>query len=1207
MRQTLRKIVAVLALVGLSMNLVPSALAATTVYTDVSAANKLASLGIIVDKSANTADYRLGDTVLRQEAVKVVAGALGGILENEASYTCTGAFSDIANGTWVCRIAELAKNAGLVAANPTFRPTAKLSKLEAIIFALRSAELMPAGSHSTDAILGFAVDAQLISSAAGFSVNAPATRGEFFRYVARALDSAELPDICTIAPDLCGGNNNGGGNTGGAVSVSLSSSSPAGYTVPGNANGLHVASYRVTAAANTTLTSVKLKRVGLSSDDDVTDFTVLVNGARVTDPKDENSDDEVSLTFKNGGVRLSANQSVTLDVLLNVNPLGAGASEADTGAEFAVSLVEVNAGATVSGLPVTGSSFKVGATEATTIEVATDGSVTAPKLGQTGADLFRFKVENTSSNDTMSLHAITFEQVGSADTAADLKNFVLKRGSTVLATTAMSDGDYVTFKLATPLTLTQGNSASLRVAADIVGGAGETVDFQIDNKLDVSASSTRFGKSITVDLGGDTLEFAEVDVDAGAVTLIKTDATATKIREDKDDVVLGTLDIIAGQAGLEIKKIAFKITATGGDNVSALIEDVQVRHIASGARYDIARIGAAGASEEFGDNSFDLTLAAGSNKFEVIADTLTTITDFDTNTLTLSIVADQTIGGGNGHLVIEETSDDEVVTDVTPSALTWKKIDGSESGAVATIVALSSITKVKGASDVIAAQFEIEADESSLVKIEEIAAHVDANGDDADNSTITQVALYKGNTIDAANLLDTVSGSQLAAGVATFEGFIGGDVVIAADAKQRFTIVLSFVDGAATVTGAPYSVDVDAADIVAKDDQEDDIDVAGGALSSARNITIVNGGTLAVTVDNTDSATSKAKTVLGGTTSDFVASWEITVANETVKIEDLVITANETGETTAFENSADYVVLYKNDKVTEITREDVTSNVVTFDNINYSVDVGSTNVYAKVVAHKIGKEQVGRLAKNGYELEMTVTDATGVSSNNDIDVSAIDAIADTAVTPSNTFVVAPTRISSVAFVTSGGGQTVASSLTNGENIVAILKISTDSSVNNDGTDATTLKTVLRQLNFTIQSNATMAADSVVVERITGPGADDLYETTHDEDPATPVEVVTDLTSASSSNNEIDNGSDVFYAIKATVSGLTGDTAAYVEVKMPDLDDGSAISYSSDDSGLSDSADTAYLAGANDGAEITAATFEALNLSVDNITAAKVNQ
>jgi hypothetical protein len=41
-------------------------------YTNMEAANKLAMMNVIADKSANPADYRLGDTVLRIEALKVM-------------------------------------------------------------------------------------------------------------------------------------------------------------------------------------------------------------------------------------------------------------------------------------------------------------------------------------------------------------------------------------------------------------------------------------------------------------------------------------------------------------------------------------------------------------------------------------------------------------------------------------------------------------------------------------------------------------------------------------------------------------------------------------------------------------------------------------------------------------------------------------------------------------------------------------------------------------------------------------------------------------------------------------------------------------------------------------------------------------------------------------------------------------------------------
>jgi S-layer homology domain len=856
--------------------MVPATFAVT--YTAQAAADKLAASNFIVDQSASPAAYRLADNLLRQEAIGTAANVLGLLDTPLADYVCQNKFSDVGASTgWVCRAAELAAEAGLTnAANATFRPKDNLTRFEALVFALRAAGLVPSGSHSQEELIELGADSGLITSVAGFNANASATRGEFFQYVVRGLDSAESPELCDIL-GICPDNNNGGGtSTGGAVSVSLSSNSPAGYTVPKAASGLHVASYKVSAVADTVLSSLMLKRMGLSEDLDVLDFTVLVNGARVSDPKDENSDDEVTITLKQGGVMIKGGQSVTVDVLLNVD---AGAT---TGAEFAVSLVSVIAGGSVSGLPVMGNVFKVGSSTASTVEIDADGSVSDPKLGQVGADLFRFKVENPTSNDTISLHSITFEQTGGANTGTDLANFVLKQGSTVLATTPMSNGDYVTFNLATPLTINQGNNVSLKVAADILSGAGEDIEFEIDNKLDVRASSTRFGNAIGVTLTAST--FAAVDIEAGAISLVKMDATNTKIREDKDDVVLGGLDIVAAQTGLEVKEIGFTITSNG-DAISTLLEDVQIRNVATGARYDLSA-GADGVARAFTDNSIDLTLAKGSNKFEIIADTVTTIAAFDADTLTLSMDA-------STQLLIEETNDDEEVTDVTPSSLTWKKVDGSESGASVSLVSLADLTRVRGATDVIAMHLDIKADESSALTLDEIKAYIqkDSNNGDAaigaaTNQMVSQVSLYEGTAVSGTPL-DSVSGSQLAAGVATFDGF---EVVIAANTKKTFTIAVSFVDGATTslAVNSPYNVVVSGANISIQDDENDDVTV-GGTYTSARDITVTDTGVLTLTADANNDDNEEAKTILAGTTAT-VFSVDIQATNETVDVERVIFT-----------------------------------------------------------------------------------------------------------------------------------------------------------------------------------------------------------------------------------------------------------------------------------------------------------------------------
>jgi hypothetical protein len=278
MRSILRQIVAVLALVGIVSTIVPSTFAET--YTAQAAADKLAASNFIVDQSATPAAYRLADNLLRQEAIGTAANVLGLLTVPLDQYVCQNKFSDVtAASGWVCRAAELAANAGLTnSANATFRPKDNLTRFEALVFALRSAGLVPSGSQTQSDLIDLGVDNGLITSAAGFNVNASATRGEFFQYVVRGLDAAESPELCEIL-GICP-EEGGGGSTGGTVvSVSLASTSPAGYTVPKEASGLHVASYKVTAVADTTLSAAKLKRMGLSDDDDVSEnLLVLANG-----------------------------------------------------------------------------------------------------------------------------------------------------------------------------------------------------------------------------------------------------------------------------------------------------------------------------------------------------------------------------------------------------------------------------------------------------------------------------------------------------------------------------------------------------------------------------------------------------------------------------------------------------------------------------------------------------------------------------------------------------------------------------------------------------------------------------------------------------------------------------------------------------------------------------------------------------------------
>jgi hypothetical protein len=162
----------------------------------------------------------------------------------------------------------------------------------------------------------------------------------------------------------------------------------------------------------------------------------------------------------------------------------------------------------------------------------------------------------------MTLRGITFKHTGGADENTDLKNFKLMKGAETLATVASTNSQYVSFVLATPLSINSGNSVSLKVVADVVGGAGETIAFEINSELDVMASSTRYGNAIDVSLVAST--FGSVTVKAGTLTLVKINPASTSIREDKDDVVLGSFTVTAAQTGLELKEFGIRVTTSAG-------------------------------------------------------------------------------------------------------------------------------------------------------------------------------------------------------------------------------------------------------------------------------------------------------------------------------------------------------------------------------------------------------------------------------------------------------------------------------------------------------------------------------------------------------------------------------------------------------------------------------------------------------------------
>lgn len=991
------------------------------------AANKLASMGVIVDQSANPADYRLGDTVTRREIAKVAVkvAATQGVSENTE---CRGDFADLSADDWGCKYAETLLDNSMVAANTNFNPDADITQAEALKMMMNAAGVAKVEDEddvwANDYVNG-AVDAGIVEDFSDYDT--AAQRGWIFKIAANALDIVSDDEMSgeedDLLEELLGGldddeeeDTTEEGEEGeegedtvvsgdDVLTVSLSPETPEGASIPGGVSGLPVAAYDFTAGSeDVTVTSITVKRRGLSDKGTLGGLAAFSEDGRASKAKDDSqeNDTEATLTLTNGFV-VKAGETRTLTIVADVNSNGATSAVAND--EFAIELMEVVASTTAdSEGSLVGDTFRVGSVDAPSLLFDQDGTVSNPTLGEEGVDIFKFEVKGPNGEDAY-LKAITFK-ADSSNAEDDLINFKLYNEGTEVAATAMMNDKYISFDLGDGLAIAENKTEKFTVTADVVAGAGDVISFYIDKNLDVSAEGTKYGYGASVDITTNLIDqvgtLGTITLQAGELTLVDIDASSDKIRENKDDVELGSIKVtnVAGQ-NLELQKfgIQFAVTTTsfvddgigGGTadnntldvgevavtNLDELFENVELYNEDTGASYDLTRLaGGAVLTDVYQDTDLNVILPQGTTNFVLRADTKDNIGDFDLTTLNLSLDASLNVTNtadantANGQFIVVETDDDKLVTDLTPSSLSWKATKGSESSATVALVPLANLTKVRGAEDVVALQFEVEADESSDLNVDEVKVYVRTAAGNATNNEVSQVTLYQG-SISEDNLLDRVSGSNLSAGVATFDGF---DVEVAANDTETFIVTVSIVDGPAAVANTPIDMRLNSVSV--EDEDSDDVQATGTPSAYSRTITVTNFGTLAIAEDANNDDNKDPKTVLAGT-SEVVFSADVQATNESVDVEKVVFTV-DTDLTKALTSAS----LYLDDTlVATNANSDITPTTITFDNMtDLIIPQESKELRLALNTANIGFEEVGLSIAGLNVTIVSLEDAEGVDS-----------------------------------------------------------------------------------------------------------------------------------------------------------------------------------------------------------------------------------
>jgi hypothetical protein len=726
------------------------------------------------------------------------------------------------------------------------------------------------------------------------------------------------------------------------------------------------------------LTSLVVTANGLFANearDSLEDATLYIDGQRVSRVKSSfNSDDEAIISFLDGGYDLGEGDAVVLDVVVTVK------TTAETSEVFFLELADVNANAEVEIQDATGPEFTVSPASANEITISAGSASADVRAGENEAEIFSFELE-ADQNEDITVHAITFESTGSADAEDTASNFVLRHGNDIIATADEAMGDYVTFVFEEPLTIEEDDKETFYVHADIgTDGIGDELEFRLETTSDLVAEDEENGR-VLVNIVG--TGFDPVTIEAGELTLNEIEIEADELRIDKDNVVLGHLEV-DNRAGNEIELQEFGIEVTLNDSSVSLNDTFEAFEVViNGDVYELDIPATAGNATgatlltgTYSDNSIDVILPAGVSEFTFRADILDTATPGASFELALD-----NVGTSGGNFYVEELAEDEPVTDIVPSSLSWNSIELTDSDVEVSFESIADRTVVKGTDDVKVSTFRVEAGESDDITMSDVVVNVALSGAAvAYNQVISAIRLTDGQ----GNVLDEASGNDVASdGDVDFNSM--DNVVIPADEADVFHVYVDVVDGN---DAANQTIEVSLVSIDFEDEDNDDVTATPNDLStlgSANTVTVENAGSVVSSFNTSDDINEDSKTILGGD-SAVVYSVELIAENEGVDVDTVVFTLTGAG-LTGFDNINDvvaYAALWLDGELIDTnSNADISSTgTITFDNMNdFIIPEFEVDMQLQLYTNPIGNNNNGAVLQNARVDGVQFIDAEGESSN----------------------------------------------------------------------------------------------------------------------------------------------------------------------------------------------------------------------------------
>ncbi len=687
-----------------------------------------------------------------------------------------------------------------------------------------------------------------------------------------------------------------------------------------------------------TVTTLKLKRTGISSDSDVSNVYLYDGDTKIAEYTSF-TDQVVTFTDSDGLFTVPAGGSKEITVKVDVYPTNATVTSMVFGIESADYVVS-NASSVNGDFPIRGNAMGV-ATVTDLGYVNISNYTTYPATvdpGVTEYELWRFSVQ--ASDQDMAIEKIVLTMIGTIATD-DVQNLKLEVGGETIAgpVNIGSDNKVVFDMTASPYTISKGQTKVFVLKGDVPTGTGRSFKFTIREAEDFVVKDTHYNVYTSPLVGGSAFSVVQPTSDAGTsinngtlTITVCSDSPSGNVAQSATNVSLAKFCFKANGEDIKVSTLTIKVTESGNhalDNVKLYFDGSQV-----GTTYDVGSD--TGATQAYNCGNAAIIPAGETKVFEVKADiTYSDGTAIPANdTIKVEIVGSSSSATGQSSLTSITVSDASAYTlTVASGALSVAK-----NNAMADYTA-SYPTGVAGATEVKVASFVITAGAGEGVLVSQIKV-----GDDGDDTTydfgdnFQNLKLMHGDT-----QLGLTIGSLSGASGADYTFNISPSIEIGAGEQYVVDVYADILTGASgfaasTISHATKNIGLEVVSVSATG-------VATGAdrswsgATDLHKLVIASTGTLTVTAVPAPSTPISGQLVMGSTENTFATFSFTAGAAEDVRVSQIIINDNSN-----FCGSLSNIKL-----VDATTGEQVGSTVAAFDsscnatfNISWTVPAGTT-------------------------------------------------------------------------------------------------------------------------------------------------------------------------------------------------------------------------------------------------------------------------